>query len=604
MKRWYKSLAPAALMLAAPAVGFAQQDENDGPPAPPPIEDSQPVESGAEPQDNQDVNVARQNVEQKNQERRAIVTALQDAVDVLAGEVDVIASDVVVNQPQQVVFSDGDDYWIGVVCEDCEDTVRDELNLDDHGLVIKQVVEDSPAADAGLKVEDILVSLGDARLTNIETLGEAIQESKGEIVYVDVIRDGQDVKLELKPAKRQVLRVDNNIRLHHRLQQDGEDRDVILHTIKEKPHQSFSFQVVRPGVIAGSDMAGQVLKLVSPDEVQVIELEGKIKAAIQGHGDVLLHTDDEVHEHLLHGVLHSHQDDEDSASDAKHEDHDVRIEFTQKDGEDSHYVIVIDGKKYEVKGDNFDELPENVRDHVKFLKGGRMIFGNGGNLFQRLRLHGHDDDGHDDDDHAHQHDDDGDDDAQDHIIRRSFTYNVSGDDDQDEQRIELRIEKSNDQPAKIVVKKGDNTWTVDEDSLDELPEEVRGKIKLWQSKDGNVFTFGGGENVFEFKQGNKGVFRVFGNKGDFKFEPKGEFKFEMPKFEGRQLKVENNLQLGNRQFNRLRLAPGNRFFLAPGSDDDDASSDDSDLAARIDALNKEIQALRKAIEKLADEIDD
>jgi hypothetical protein len=43
--------------------------------------------------------------------------------------------------------------------------------------------------------------------------------------------------------------------------------------------------------------------------------------------------------------------------------------------------------------------------------------------------------------------------------------------------ISIQIERENDQPARIKVKKGDTTWEVTEDSLDELPEDVRDTVQ-------------------------------------------------------------------------------------------------------------------------------
>lgn len=629
LKRWFTlptGLAAAAL-LTIPTGAFAQ--DADGPPAPPPVDvpaanivdvPAADVADATEPAPQDD-----QQDDQQKQEQKQVVQLLKDAVDNVALEVDVLVDEVANVETASVL--DEQNLWIGVVCESCDETLQKQLGLKGKGLIIREVIEESPAAEAGLQEHDVLVALGDDELVDNQGLTHAIRKSDGEKVYVQVIRGGDNIKLELKPAKRQVVRVhDSNLKLHHHLLQGGE-HDLIFNTIKEKPGESFSFQVVRPGVIT-RDL------LVGPDEVKVIELEGKIRAAIQGHEiheDIIIHGRDakdanvqKLHEHIVTGVHSVHADNQDSPSDAKHE-HATRIELTQKDGGEPHYTFVIDGKKYEVTGDNLDDLPEEVRKHVKILTNGQFmlhsgeakqgVFGlnfkgaPGVNFFQKR-----DDDGDDDDG-----------DKKNNVIRRSFFYKVEGKDgddddndgDDDEERIELRVEKQDDKPAQIIVKKGDNTWTVDENSLDELPEEVRGKIHVWQPKDGGTFSFGGdgknvfqlkqdgdSKNVFQLKQGGNGVYRVFGNGGEFKFEPKGEFKFEVPHVETQDLKFEGNLELKGGQLGRLRLAPGSRYFLAPKGSGGDAGAGDADLAAKIDALNKEIQALRKAIEKLADEIDE
>ncbi|MDA7978156.1 MAG: PDZ domain-containing protein [Pirellulales bacterium] len=596
MQRYF-ALTLALIALSVFAVPGSAQ-ELDGPPAPPQV-DEQSESTSVQ----QDVEVAQQEkrVEQ-TVERKQLIKILKDSLADMEVEVDLLTEEISDEKAQAVALS-GDDYWIGVVCEKFDESQQQELGLKRSGLVVKQVVEESPAAKAGFEVHDVLVSFDDKDVTDAEALSKAITETKDKQVYAYVVRDGEDVKLEVQPAKRQVLHVGDNLLLHHALQ-FHDDEDLILHKVKEKPGQSLSFQVVRPGVIASDVVTDDLLKIVSPQEIEVIKLEGKIKAAIQGDGDrkILLHTDDgQLHERIIRKI-HSHAaDGQDNASDASR--YATRIELTHKDGEDPRYVIVIDGKKYEIKGDNFDQVPEAVREHVKFFKDGKMMFGVDdakGDLLHRFQFR------RDDDDDAH---DDGDK-RDKHVIRRAFSYRVAGQDDgDDEERIELRIEKQNEKPAKIVVKKGDQTWIVDENSLHDLPKDVRGKIRIWKSKDGNLSLDGEGKNGFQFRQGDKGVFRVFGGTGDgdFKFKPKGEFRFELPKSGSKRIEIDKEFdgrfKLEDGQFNRLRLAPGSRYLLSPRSASR-ASDGDGDLADKIDALNKEIKALRKAIEKLADEIND
>ena len=54
---------------------------------------------------------------------------------------------------------DEDDYWLGVSCTELADDFRDELKLDEaKGVVVMDVVPDSPAAKAGLKKHDVLLA--------------------------------------------------------------------------------------------------------------------------------------------------------------------------------------------------------------------------------------------------------------------------------------------------------------------------------------------------------------------------------------------------------------------------------------------------------------
>jgi len=57
--------------------------------------------------------------------------------------------------------------------------------------------------------------------------------------------------------------------------------------------------------------------------------------------------------------------------------------------------------------------------------------------------------------------------------------------------VSVTITKKGKQPAKIVVKRGDQTWEVTEDELDQLPEEIRGHVQRmlgqwWEAGPGRV----------------------------------------------------------------------------------------------------------------------
>lgn len=656
MKRWFTrptSLA-ATLLLAAPAGIFGQ--ETDGPPAPPPVDAPAAVApaNGSSPDETKQDNTQQDSKQNTSDVIEVVASKLHDVVQ----DVEIVASQLgnaEVDVIQDGVIQDSaNGYWLGVVCEDCDDALKAQLGLAGKGLIVREVVEESPASSAGLQVHDILLSLGDDQLTGQAELSKAIAQADGKPVYLQVIRGGDHVKLQVKPEKRHVIRLQGHPTVTSQIREfsgnvvvEGGNENVILDTVKSLPSgQSFSYQVVRPGVITSD-----VVTTISPQEVEIIQLEGKLRAAIQGGkgGEiedviVTVNKDGNVKQRVVKGHVvvdgqkkdddKDDDDDEDSASDK----HQLRLELKQTDDNAVQVVVVKDGKTYQVTGDNLDDLPEDVREQVKMLKDGKLFMGSGSRVIGGKTIHGFgegglklfgqlmkDDDADDDD----ADDDDADDDKQ-KSVQRSYFYRVERDgkggefktvEDQEGEKVEVRIEKQDGKPAQIIIKKGDKTWEVDENSLDKLPEEVRGKIKVWQPKDGAVFQFGGEagkQGLLELRRGQEGAFHVLGD-GQFKFEPKGEFKFQAPKLELKDGKAfqghlelkegqlfERKLELTPHTVQGMRLAPGNRFFVTPkGSNGvvEVQGRPTGDLGAKIDALNKEIQALRKAIEHLADTMD-
>jgi S1-C subfamily serine protease len=72
----------------------------------------------------------------------------------------------------------------------------------ESGVEIVQVVEDSPAEAAGLRAEDLIVSMDDVAITSVDQLHRLmVSDAIGRIVRVGVIRGGRRLDLELVPAE-------------------------------------------------------------------------------------------------------------------------------------------------------------------------------------------------------------------------------------------------------------------------------------------------------------------------------------------------------------------------------------------------------------------
>jgi membrane-associated protease RseP (regulator of RpoE activity) len=96
------------------------------------------------------------------------------------------------------------EYYIGVPATPVEDTMRAHLDLPKgHGLIISgEIVEKSPAAKAGLKQNDILLSLNEKPLDTVETLVATIQATKGKTAKVVILRAGKKEEHEITPEER------------------------------------------------------------------------------------------------------------------------------------------------------------------------------------------------------------------------------------------------------------------------------------------------------------------------------------------------------------------------------------------------------------------
>jgi membrane-associated protease RseP (regulator of RpoE activity) len=93
-------------------------------------------------------------------------------------------------------------YWIGVIGDPVDAPLRAQLKLKDQGLWVREVVPDAPAAKAGIKVNDILLAVGDKELSDVGGLADAVEKSEGKEITLHLLRAGEKQAVKVTPAKR------------------------------------------------------------------------------------------------------------------------------------------------------------------------------------------------------------------------------------------------------------------------------------------------------------------------------------------------------------------------------------------------------------------
>ncbi|HEY2883539.1 MAG TPA: PDZ domain-containing protein [Pirellulales bacterium] len=109
-------------------------------------------------------------------------------------------------QDRQPAPQEGDKYWLGVECRDVPPELQSQLGLKEgEGLIVMQIVQDSPAAKAGLKQHDIILSAGETKLAHPPELIKAVNASNGKELSLKIIRAGKEQTLAASPAERPQL---------------------------------------------------------------------------------------------------------------------------------------------------------------------------------------------------------------------------------------------------------------------------------------------------------------------------------------------------------------------------------------------------------------
>jgi membrane-associated protease RseP (regulator of RpoE activity) len=95
------------------------------------------------------------------------------------------------------------EYWIGVSVSPVDDTLRSHLELPEgEGLVLTEILPDSPATKAGLKTNDILLKIGGEPLESPAALVDRITKTGEKTVPIEIIRGGKPIVVKVTPEKR------------------------------------------------------------------------------------------------------------------------------------------------------------------------------------------------------------------------------------------------------------------------------------------------------------------------------------------------------------------------------------------------------------------
>ncbi len=270
-----------AAILALPACG--QEEKKEAPAAAPPAEQAAEVSAAAN----------------------------SDADDVLsvtvAAEVDAAANG----------------YWLGILVTPADAVLKTHLGLE-AGLLVEQVVPESPAAKAGIEVNDILLKFGEADLSDVEGLQKAVGENKDGEAKVTLLRAGKQKAVTVKPEVRPA---DVGAPDPHRPGDWGQISEMLKKLergeLGEDPLRMF---FVRPGVVVPKELKQQRIELFT------------------------------------------------SPPGAAHLPKGTRVTVTRENDAPAKITVEKDGQKWEVTEAELDKLPADLRPAVKGMLGGGRVF--------------------------------------------------------------------------------------------------------------------------------------------------------------------------------------------------------------------------------------
>jgi len=102
----------------------------------------------------------------------------------------------VLNLPAQAEKDAGKKGWLGVSIQDVDEDLKEALNLKStEGVLVNEVVEDSPAEEAGIKKKDVILKYEGKKVTDTGELTTWVLETEpGQEVRIEIVRDGKKKK--------------------------------------------------------------------------------------------------------------------------------------------------------------------------------------------------------------------------------------------------------------------------------------------------------------------------------------------------------------------------------------------------------------------------
>ena len=229
----------------------------------------------------------------------------------LAGMLFLIAGTSIGQESRVVHVVAANPYWLGIIAIPLDEAMKSQLNLDER-LIVQNIMPESPAAKAGVKVHDILLAFGGTEIHRMDDLTKAVRENGDKEAAVTILRGGKKDTVRVKPEQRPAgsqwidIGIGPEAKKYEGLMRQWLGRDLSF----PLPDGSMRMQFFGPGFIDD-------LKAKFPDNLS--------------------------------------------------------ISITKQGGEPAKIVVKRGDDQWEVTDETLDKLPEDVRSHVEGFLGRRHL---------------------------------------------------------------------------------------------------------------------------------------------------------------------------------------------------------------------------------------
>ncbi len=188
-------------------------------------------------------------------------------------------------------------YTLGTKLTAVPKVLDEHLRLDGKGALVAEILADGPAEHAGLKVNDVLLSINGTPVADLGKVVELLNASEGKEVSLELIRAGEHIKVNVQPdafkhrADELEIMLDGNVNLNEIISRIGELDSVKINELERKIREKLRnsgaelrMQFIQPGHILSDRIVelNQKLEHKLPDDLDIrIHKHGNEPAEIE-----------------------------------------------------------------------------------------------------------------------------------------------------------------------------------------------------------------------------------------------------------------------------------------------------------------------------------
>ena len=189
--------------------------------------------------------------------------------------------------------------WLGITTQSVDYDLAEAFDLGvKYGALINSIYDDSPAEEAKLLEEDVIISLNDEKVTDVDDLLDLLEETKpGDNVKLVIVREGEKknitVTIDERPKSFNKYAIKNKIKNKYKygyFYGDDDNDDVKVFNFGDKTHGYLGVHLVDL-----TDQLGDYFGVSDGEGVLISSVEEDSPAEKAGikAGDIVLSADSE-----------------------------------------------------------------------------------------------------------------------------------------------------------------------------------------------------------------------------------------------------------------------------------------------------------------------